>query len=345
MPPSTSNKPIQEYEKRLCITYLDETEPYLLKDFTTKAIVSLTALKNKYCLLEDAWKRLRAKYNVPSGQYLHFTDVKQLLKPDKSKYKPEFSSLFSDKSGSIDYDKLHNFYSDVLDIINTHDFIVQATGTISNKLSKAIPGYVKNNSEMYRIFREHFDKIAFYLLSLTDSDYKKRVAVHSSKGNSQKATNEKIHYYLTKLRYDGSYEFTDRNDFRNVFASCITDGTTVFKSETIKSVFDTLSFIPKSEVGLVANCANPCDLMPVIHAGSEIIDFISIYVARDMFKDLFKKIYLQDHSYADTMKMLNDLAIIKIPNKQDIVPTNIIKNRLFSTQDISPYKTIINYPY
>ena len=45
------------------------------------SIVSLTSLKNTYINgLEKECKKLREKYKVKQGQYLHFTDIKKLLK-------------------------------------------------------------------------------------------------------------------------------------------------------------------------------------------------------------------------------------------------------------------------
>jgi hypothetical protein len=328
------------YDARLCISYLDESEAYEAPKRFYKSMVSLTALKSIYIQgLENDWKNLRVKYNVPQGVYLHFSSIKNLLKQGLTKINdPVIQKIFSKIDGSIDYNRIYNFYSDIQSIIRQNQFIVQATGIEYPKEKINYPKGIKLNSVMYQLFYEHLDRMAFYLMDLGLNDYQNR---------KKTSNNAKFKFFFSKLRYDGSYDLNERNDYRNAFSHCISDGTKHFNSSVTKEVFDTLSFVAKEEVGKCINCPSACSYEFVSHAGDELVDYIALYVARDMWKDSFKDYMVNDEgvSSQNVDELINELTTITVPGFQPLVPIDDIKPKLFSTQHIASYKLIKDYPY
>lgn len=338
---------IEEYEKRLCISYLDEAEAFK-SAYHLKAMVSFTAQKETYLKdIEADWKAFRDYFQVPPGLCLHFSDIKFLLSGDTAKYDPKFFNLFKDKSGSLDYGKMNSFYNNLLDIIKRNRFVFQATGIKApKKMIKLLPK-IEMNSIMYQLFIEHLDRMAFYMVDLTIDEYNAVEAAIKHSGKIQKLGNLQPNYHFTKLRYDGSYVLTERNDYRNAFSHCIADGTKHFSSNVTKEVFDNLTFVSKDEVGQSKSCGTPCTIEVKSHAGAEIVDFATLYIARHMWKDFFRYYELNDNGKdaTDLDKKLEIDCMIKIPGYATIDPMTIIDSKLFENPNVSKYRMIEDYPF
>ncbi|NLL67731.1 MAG: hypothetical protein GX236_08570 [Clostridiaceae bacterium] len=347
---SINGRTVQDYEKRLCISYLDEADAFQLRDILLKTIVSITAKKNEYINnLESSWKQLRITYNIPQGQYIHFNKIKNLTNINAKTHEPLYKNIFLNTSdGNVDYFKIYNFYMDILSIIKSNPFTIQATGIASLKSMTSLYGLYRTNSAMYQLFREHLDRMAGYLLKLSSDDYLQRkndLLARGYSATSSVVNNLDILYYLTKLRYDGSYVLTERNDYRNAFSHSISDGTKHFNGEIIKEVFDTLSFISKDEVGLCTNCSSPCNYELISHAGDELVDFITLYVARDMWKDYYKTCCLNmyNEKYIDVVTRIDKLSSIQVQGYPVIVPIVDIKEKIFGNTEFPRYGRIIDF--
>ncbi|KMJ93092.1 hypothetical protein G8S49_08180 [Clostridium botulinum C] len=321
-------------EKREVISYLDEVSAYdNIKNTKFESIVSISAKKNEYIDgFEKEWTNLRKKYNVGEGVCLYFNQIKTLLKePDK--VDENIRTIFQDHNGDIDYELIHKFYIDVSELISKGNFILQATGIFTVGKDKSLPKYIGTNSLMYRLFREHLDRMAFYLINLTREDVEHRKKLIKGKKN-----NPEIRWYKSKIRYDGDEKLNFHDDLIDVFSQCRVTGTTHFKENTIKKVFGNLKFISKSEVA-VNNI--------ISHAGSEIVDFIALYVARDMFKDMYKEIMINDKCDSEEKvdDLIKNLNTISVPGFDPIYPIDYIYPKLYFTEGIGKYKIIKDYPY
>ncbi|WP_142338171.1 hypothetical protein [Bacillus thuringiensis] len=219
--------------------------------------------------IERDWNALRLRHGIPDGQALHFTDIRHLLVSGKpaSAYKAEWLAIFSKTKSStstdIDYTRMHAFFTDVVEFIKNHDFIIQATGLRYDKrgLIRNISNrYFKDSTYRppYYAFREHLNIMGTYLLSISTGTF-----------------NPQGHTYLTtKLRFDGDVDLGERDDLREAFNHCISLGTRHFRPNFTKKIFDEIRFIGKNEVG---------DSRFVSHAGNEITDFIATIVSRYMW--------------------------------------------------------------
>lgn len=258
---------------KYCISYLDEAKIFNkgpTNSIDHYTIVSITFERDYYVqVIEPDWQALRLKHGIPDGQALHFTDMRQLLVPGKpaNKYSPELLGIFSktksNTSTDLNYARVHAFFTDVVDFIKSHSFIIQATGIRYDKR-----GIIRNISNQYfkdstyrppyYALREHLNIMGIYLMSLSAGTF-----------------NPKGHVYLTtKLRFDGDVDLGERNDLREAFNHCISLGTRHFRPNFTKRIFDEIRFIGKSEVGNVSD---------VTHAGNEITDFITTIISRHIW--------------------------------------------------------------
>lgn len=241
----------------LYISYLDETK--VLDKYT---IVSFTAKKSDYLgIIEPAWERFRSKYGIPVGQTLHFTDIKQLLNPNTRSHKPQWTSVFG-IGAHIDFPKLHDFFSELIDLLNRLPFVIQSTSMeldpTHNIRQRDVALSPKTFFPAYTTFREHLNLMSVYLTKLDTSRY------------------DGSNLGLTKLRYDGDIGLGERDDLKEAYHHAISLGTRHFRSELVRKLFDEIRFIGKDEVGHpVANGAT--------HAGSEIVDFMASNVARHIW--------------------------------------------------------------
>lgn len=319
---------VSPFEERLFITYLDECEPYIFENEFIKSIVSLSCLKSNYISnLEKDWKILRDKFNIPANVYLHFTAIKNLLSSKKNTHDLNLKKIFEDKFGNIDLKKLYDFYNDILSIIEKNYFVVQCTGIKYNKEKVFLKELTNEN--MHIAFYEHLDKMSIFLTDYSNKDYNNKKRLLSLQG--KKDDNLKYKHYFTKLRYDGNYELSERNDYRNAFTHCIADGTKNFKSKTTRELFDTLRFIPKSEVGLNCDSTLKCPYSEVSHAGMELVDFIAIYVSRNIWKEYYKEYLISKGMNNNDIDIkIENQCLIKIGNYNPIDPYTSIKKKIFN---------------
>lgn len=320
----------EEFEKRLHIAYLDEVTVYSFKDSIFHAVVSMNMKKDTYINnLEKDWAELRRKYDIPDGVCLHFTDIKALLNPQYFLRQPkernaDMERIFCDTGNKLVPDKLFDFYCDILDIIHKNNFTVQVTGKRYQKTplftNKKMKNY--NNGFWYPLFREHLDSMAYYFIKSAYEEYEAEVMVNK---------NAKYHNYTVKLRYDGDIELTVRNDFRNAFSHSISNGTKRFTFDAFKEIFDEVRFIDKSEIGFCTVCPSTCNSRQISHAGSEIVDFMAVYVARYIAYKAMKNdlIRYEEKSEEEAEKIINRNMHIEIQGKPLIKPIDRILPKIF----------------
>ena len=318
----------EDFEKRLHIAYLDEVSLSPIKEVSYYAVVSMIVNKDDYISkTEKDWAEMRKKYGVQDGVYLHFTDIKALLNPQyfsrKSKDRNQnMEDIFCD-SGKIIADKLHEFYQDILDIIKSNKIKIQVSYERYKKNSFFTDKIVKyyNNGYWYPLFRDHLDAMAYYFLKLSFDEYKAKLEKNSSAS---------LHHHMVKLRYDGDFNLSVRNDFRNAFSHSISNGTRRFTSDAFKDIFDEVRFIDKSEIGYCVVCPNECNSRLINHAGSEITDFLTVYVARHITQVSITNDYIQSGIGSDeaTKKVAKSMQI-EIDGKEIIKPMDVLLSKLF----------------
>ncbi|MGG7198806.1 hypothetical protein ACQPUI_19085 [Clostridium butyricum] len=276
-----------DFNPNLHIIYTDESNNFSYSTCTSCSIASIVTSQEYYInTLESDWNSLRQKYKVANGICLHFTDIKALLNPkyytrlEKDRnldmenifFKPQNPSdkpqnpLGTSKM-QLDTVLLYNFYCDVIDFIKNHDFTIIVSNYFYLK-SKTFPTIAKKhlNSDWYILFKNHLDDLIEYALR-------------------EKYKNSKLKFQA-KLRYDGDFGLSNKNDLRDAFSHSITSGTARFDSKTARTCFDELRFISKKEVGYCSNCTSlpSCTNKNYSHAGNEIIDFIAAYAGKYISK-------------------------------------------------------------
>lgn len=255
--------------KELCITYLDESKisnHEINKHIDHYTIVSITSKRDYYLnVIEPNWQELREKNGIPDGMALHFTDIRYLLTPGRphANYKTEVLNVFSESQSaeSINYTKIHNFFLDVVNFIDEHEFIIHATGLKYNRkgLIRNIDNkHFKNSTYRppYHAFKEHLNLMGVDLLSLSHGPYNHK------------------NYLSTKLRFDGDVDLGERDDLREAYNHSISLGTRHFRPNLTKNIFDEVRFIGKDEVGASTG---------ISHAGNEITDFITTIISRHIW--------------------------------------------------------------
>jgi hypothetical protein len=321
-----------EFDKRLLITYLDEVRAYELGDYFYDAVVSMTATKENYISnIEKGWVKIRTDNKVPDGVCLHFTDIKALLsakyynRPLKER-NIDMERIFCDSNSNVLPDKLYQFYCDVLELIKKNKFVIQITGERYSKdpffSNKKVKQYVTGT--WYPIFRKHLDTMAYYLIKLAYDDYNGTIGANH---------NAKFNTYMAKLRYDGDFDLSVRNDFRNAFSHSISNGTIRFTADAVKACFDEVRFIDKSEIGFCVSCKDKdnCNTKQICHAGNEIIDFITAYAARYIAKDTLIEDYkrVNGKSTEEAEQFYKDQTCIRIEGKPDIEIIDVIKEKIY----------------
>ena len=166
--------------------------------------------------------------------------------------------------------------------------------------------------------------MAYYLI---DRSYKEH------KTNLQTNPKAKFHNLFAKLRYDGDIDLSTRNDFRNAFSHSISNGSDRFTAEAFKDSFDEVRFIDKSEIGYCVSCEDPaCSARLINHAGNEILDFITIFVARHIglashVEDLAK----HRNVLPETIRPgVEATLILKLGDKEPLAPLDAILPKLYS---------------
>lgn len=290
------------------------------------AVVALVTKKTNYIEnIEKGWSELRKKYNVPDGTYLHFSTIKNFLSPsykvNNNVKNIELENIFFN-NGILDYDKIYEFYCDVLDFIRNNDFTIHFVKEKYTKSEMYCDNIIKDyiNGYYYPMFRDFLDILAYYFIKLSYDDYVRR------RSAGIKSSYKDI---SVKIRYDGDFGLSQRNDLRNAFSHSISNGTKRYTAEAFKKIFDEVRFIDKSEVGHCNQCQYSCSHKLFNHAGSEIVDFIALYVARYIFEEDYKKDRL---ALGDNDKIigesLQNLQSIYIKGRKPLLPIKVIKSKI-----------------
>lgn len=319
----------EDFEKRLYISYLDETTVYSFKNVIYHAVVSMTTSKENYIQnIEKGWAEIRRQFNIKDGVCLHFTDIKALLNP-KYYERPEkernldMEEIFCN-NGELLTDKLYDFYIAICDFIKDNDFTIQASGQryikspmFTNKKIKEL-----TNGYWYPLFREHLDAMTYYFIKIAYDEYLENIKTN---------TNAKYFNKMVKLRYDGDFDLSVRNDFRNAFSHSISNGTKRFTSDAFKDIFDEVRFIDKSEVGYCILCPNDCNSRLINHVGNEIVDFLTLYAANYIAFDYMKHDFMEYEGKieSDAESIIKQKLTISINGKKAITPLDVIKPKIF----------------
>lgn len=317
------------FNKQLHICYLDEVKSYSFKELESISVVSLICSKDNYISFERDWSLIRKKYGVSNGVYLHFTDIKALLNPSyfkrlENNRNSDLEKIFCIVPDVVDYDKLYHFYLDIFEFISSHDFYIQVTSSRYYKLPIFYDKRTKlyHNGYWYPLFRKHLDNMTYLLLKDSYDEY-----IVSSKRNPKSKFINKV----VKLFYDGDFDLSVRTNFRDAFSHSISNGTERFQSKAIKDLFDEIRFIDKSEVGYcLDNCIN---LNISNHAGNEMLDFIAIYAARNSVKECWKNdiVSYSNKTLIEAKTSIDESLQIRIPNKPNLMPIDIISNKIKDT--------------
>lgn len=111
---------------------------------------------------------------------------------------------------------------------------------------------------------------------------------------------------ITKLRFDGDIDLGERDDIKQAYHHSITLGTKHFRPDVTVKLFDEIRFIGKNEVGSHND---------ISHSGSEIIDFITSFAARELWQ-------------------LQQYTTIDVPNYPQLKPVPIIDTKTLFKQKL-----------
>lgn len=182
-----------------------------------------------------------------------------------------FRKTTSPNIGSLDIEKLKNFYNDIFLIIKEANFDILCTTIMydTGALHK-INAFANQCTSPHTIaFGEHLDLLCFYLKN-----------GFSSSGTAKSLS--------TKLRWDGDDGFNQKSDYRLLFNKVISLRTTHYQAETVRKCLDEIRFINKSEIGFYDNIENQ---KIISHIGCDIADFITYFVGKHSIKDELIKFY------------------------------------------------------
>lgn len=312
-----------DFTSNLHIIYTDESINFSSPDCNSYSMSSIIAPYNYYVdKIEPNWNILRSKYNIPDGVCLHFTDIKALLNPKYihraiNERNLSMENIFY-KNNQLDQALLHNFYNDVLNFIKTNEFVVVTSNLTEPKSQKFHSCIQKKhvNSTWYILFKKHLDDLAEYAL-------REKYLTSESKGKPLK--------FKGKIRYDGDYNLSNKNDIRDAFSHSITTGTTRFNSSIIRNCFDELRFINKTEVGFCSNCSSlpSCSNKNFSHAGNEIIDFIAAYAGKSLVKTDYIKYHELSYPSENAEDSYKKATTLCVDNKV-IEPINVISKKIYT---------------
>ncbi|MDU5883184.1 DUF3800 domain-containing protein [Clostridium perfringens] len=313
---------MSNWNKNLYIIYTDESSNFTYKSCKSYSMSSIIIPYNHYKdVIEKEWNDIKTKYNIEEGVCLHFTDIKALLNPryferEEKKRNKAMEKIFCE-DGNVNKNKLKEFYNDVLEFINKNKFTIITTvlNEETNKKFNDLIDRKHGNSIWYRLFKEHLNDITKYALS--------------EKIDIDKKSKKLRLKFNAKIRYDGDYGLSNKNDIRNAFSHSITTGTNDFNAETIRDCFDELRFINKTEVGYCFSCdlIDKCTNKNFSHAGNEIIDFIAAYSGRGLSKKENLKYFKIDFK-SDGKNAYNKSVTIKIDDDL-LKPLEYIEKKIY----------------
>lgn len=319
-----------DFEKRLCISYVDEATVYSYKTSMYNAVASMITSKTNYIdNIETQWIELRKKYDIPDGICIHFTDIKALLNPvyyTKPDRNVVMEKIFCNAGNTLDKGKLYSFYNDVLKVIKNNEFVIQVTGMRIDKKSfianKDIKKYGTGN--WYPIFKRHLEAMVYHLIFISYQEHQE-ILKEKPKANFRS--------FIAKIRYDGDIDLSSRNDLRDAFSHCVTNGTERFNADAVKACLDEVRFIDKSEIGFCGSCdVRPCTSRFKSHAGNEILDFITIFVARKIAYEFHIKDAMLEFgiSEEEARKKIDKDFKIRIDGYESIEPLIDISPKVFT---------------
>mgnify|MGYP001098749342 CR=1 FL=1 len=223
--------------------------------------------------------------------------------------------------GTLDVEKLKNFYEDIFKIIKDAKFNILCTTILYDTKAIHRTRYVSDQvKSAYTIaFGEHLDLLCFYLKNgfLSDEEYEEK--------NS----------YNTKLRWDGDDGFNTKGDYRLLFNKVISLGTTHYQSDTVRKCLDEIRFINKYEIGYYDDIDNP---KIVSHIGCDIADFISYFVGKYSLKEEIIELYKkQGKSEDEAERTFLDTVTFTIGNRTFSPYEEILKEKILNTDN---YKSI-----
>ena len=314
---------MDEFTKNLYIIYTDENSNFTYKDCKSFSMSSVIFPYEYYKEeIETEWNSIKLKYNVDEGVCLHFTDIKALLNPkyfDRDiKVRNENMEKIFCKDGTLDKGRLKNFYHEILNFIKEKDFTIITT-VLNEPADEKFDTQIEkkySNPLWYKLFRKHLNDITKYVL---------KEKCNLNKNNKKLNLN-----FKAKIRYDGDYGLSNKNDIRNAFSHSITTGTDDFNSEVIRECFDELRFINKAEVGYCSNCnlIPKCTNKNFSHAGNEIIDFIALYSGRYISKGENIKYHNSSFNNKNGTSNYKKSVTIKIDD-EIIKPLDFFKNKIY----------------
>ncbi|KOC49516.1 hypothetical protein [Clostridium botulinum] len=362
---NTTNTSKNDFNKRKCITYMDEFEFILKDNIRTINLVSFSALKDDYINdLEPKWLSIRKKYNFPKGTPIHFTSLRGIfsnviyttsdgknvscdcwneefiryklneLKSFKELKKfYEMYSMFEifskvNESGLkiIDKEKLINFYEDICECIENSNITILCTSYCYDS---------KIHYKKYKTIHSNNLKSPYFITFFEHLNLLSFYLKHGHLLPEEKESNPiyKAHF-TSKLRCDGDDGFNNKDDYRLAFNEAVTLGTRLFKGNVIRDTIDEIRFVNKLEIGYNNDSPNI-----VSHIGCDIADFIAYYVGMHILKPTFLKV---EHIKNNKLSIAQQLSPEEIADSFENKVTFQINSTLFNPFEMCMKNKIIN---
>lgn len=231
--------------------------------------------------------------------------------------------------GKLDFEKLKEFYEDILLVIKNSNFKILCTSVIHD--TKALHR-IRFNSEQIKsphviAFSEHLDLLCFYLKHgfLTDEEIKSNGELYSGS-------------FSTKLRWDGDDGFNQRHDYRLLFNKVISLGTTHYQSETVRKCIDEIRFVNKHEIGYYDNLEKQS---LVSHVGCDIADFIAYFVGKYSVKDeIIKKEINEGKTEEESEQIFLDSVTFEIGDRLFSPYEEVLKDKIIVTDEYRSVQVI-----
>lgn len=286
---------MSDFTKNLYIIYTDESENFSYKSCKSYSMTSIIVPYDYYNeKLEPDWNELKKKYKIPEGVCLHFTDIKALLRPNyferESKTRNQAMEKIFSKKSKVNYQLLKSFYKDILTFIEEHEFSIVVT-YLNERPEENFTKKIRKehlHSSWYVLFRNHLDDLTEYAIrKMYRLDEKVKIK----------------RKFKAKIRYDGDYGLSNKNDIRDAYSNSVSIGTNRFNGKTVRDCIDELRFINKSDVGYSLKGKYNQNNRITSHGGNEIVDFIAAYagkfVTAEMNKRYLKTIFSEEPYFKD----------------------------------------------
>lgn len=322
----------KEFNKRKCLTYVDEFEKNISKNLRAVCIVSFTSLKDNYIeYFEIEWLKLRSYYNIPNGVPIHFTSLRSICN------KIDYTDSNGSKKESVGWNheyviKKYEYFKDLAekggkkleDIKDFRKFLEQYSlwkcfSKVDSNGIKSLDFEILNNfyKELLVILSEANIKIlCTTFLYDVNANHKKRgksnykapycmafldhlnllcfYLKHAYMTDYELKSNSLYSkHFTTKLRCDADDGYSNRNDYRLSFNEAMTSGTRQFSGDAIRDTIDEIRFINKKEIGYQSDNKDMKQNI-ISHVGCDIIDFIAYYVGMYSIKGHLVDSYINE---------------------------------------------------